>query len=507
MDNNLFQFTPEKSDAQNNNEEKRNNVVRYLLEQTFSHYQNRQQAYDATLNIIGKRFIDSCLMERIPFDQLDRKIQGIVCVMKENMPCAAFTSEFEKFGIDMVFCDMSGPTSMHKGVHRSARTYNASEEVKEGDLVERVELKPCHWAGTYQKPNIQYNLQEVLENQVKEINLPADETERKKFILEYHEKVLREVSEDMSNFYPHNSCVDCFTDNDRLRIMACGHGICRANCDANGLRQWEKDWCPMCDKFFSLAQEGLKEEPEAGLGLTNLYIAALNGDTLQARIEIEKNARKHDVPIKSGLTPFWIAVKKRHYEVAEFILSKGVVNVNSVLKLNSKTVLFDLAEQVGLSDGVLKKMFEKKMPIEVNIIDKDGLTLLHHASVHRNVAAARLFLERGVTANSEDEHGDTALHIAVKNRDNDMVQALSARKHPEDPNNMEIYSDLDHINSKTGKGALHDAVLDVNLDIVQTMIQAGADVNLQERRMLKTALYLTVEKFLGIQHGEHGFDE
>jgi len=244
------------------------------------------------------------------------------------------------------------------------------------------------------------------------------------------------------------------------------------------------------------------------LGLTNLYLASLRSELGRVKTEIGRGVYQVEPKIKSGFTPFWITIRKNYHHIADHILKSGVlVDVNSSLKLNNRTVLFDITEQTPAADPFLKHLFQdKSYKIEVNNIDKDQVTLLHQAAKYKNVLAAKLFLETGIKTNDENKYGDTALHIAVDNKHHEMVQVLSARKYPDDPTNTEIYVDLDHINSRSGQGALHNAVSEICFDIVETMLTAGANVDLQETTMNKTPLYLCVEKFLGLKPKEEDIE-
>eukprot|EP01112_Ceratiomyxa_fruticulosa_P014358 TRINITY_DN4107_c0_g1_i1.p1 TRINITY_DN4107_c0_g1~~TRINITY_DN4107_c0_g1_i1.p1 ORF type:complete len:201 (-),score=49.21 TRINITY_DN4107_c0_g1_i1:104-706(-) len=188
-----------------------------------------------------------------------------------------------------------------------------------------------------------------------------------------------------------------------------------------------------------------------------------------------------------------MAVRKRHYQIAEFILQSGFDDVNALLKLNNRTVLFDLAEQKEKSDALLKILFQdKRIPVEINVTDKDQATLLHHAAKFGNVIAAKLFLERGVSANDEDKHGDTALHIAVENNDIEMVRALLSIN----PNTNSPFVHVDHLNSKTGRGAIHNAVKRDFYEVTEVLLEGGANSNLYETELGRTPIYICVENYV-----------
>jgi len=220
-------------------EKQRNIIVKRLLEQGFLQFQNRTQAYESTLKMVGRRFIDSCLLEGLPLSEFPRKIGEIVQLMNESIPCVAVTHEFAKYGLETVSCELNGPDTLHKNVHKFFKADNVPESAR-------------HWVGGFEKPNVDYNLKATLEEELNRISqFPKTRKERQESILEYHENVLRDMYENNDNIYPRNNCVDCFTDEKNLGTMICGHSMCCMGCPVSKFRRWTKDWCPLCDPPFS----------------------------------------------------------------------------------------------------------------------------------------------------------------------------------------------------------------------------------------------------------------
>jgi len=308
---------------------------------------------------------------------------------------------------------------------------------------------------------------------------------------------LKEESIKMVDIYANNSCVSCFTDNELLDVKVCGHGICKENCLIAKFRKWDKPWCPLCDPFFKDATvESLKSIKEPYLGLTSLFIAALNGDIDGVKSELKKRDvySKTDTTLKGGVSPFWVAIKRKHYDIATLIFESGFVDVNAVLKLNGRTVLFDIIEQGKDTEGLLKLLFSKGTRIQVNTMDKDQTTLLHDAAMYNNTTAVKLLLENGA-APSENKYGDTALHIAVAHESIDVVKLLCSVN----PVTKLSYSSLNHINSKNGKGAIHVAVEKGVYDITELLLKSGADPNLEEAETGRTPIYICVENHVNAE--------
>ncbi|CAB4007512.1 B-cell lymphoma 3 [Paramuricea clavata] len=161
--------------------------------------------------------------------------------------------------------------------------------------------------------------------------------------------------------------------------------------------------------------------------------------------------------------------------------------------------------------------------------DKDGDTILHLSIVHHDVRRSKTVIEimsgesldvvnklqqtplhlsiltcqpilveflifHGASVNTRDRNGQTALHLASKNADSECVKAI---KHAtESPRySSHIVDEKPDLNLKNfeGKAAFHLAALSGSQDIVKTLLDMKADINIQDGTCGRTALHLTVE--------------
>ena len=101
----------------------------------------------------------------------------------------------------------------------------------------------------------------------------------------------------------------------------------------------------------------------------------------------------------------------------------------------------------------------------VNDRDQEGLTPLHLAAISGNVTALTLFLARAETGvNTPDNHGHTALHWSVVCGHDQCVRLLC--QHHQISVNLQ---------DSQGCSALHYAAQSNNVDLVQTLLDHGAE--------------------------------
>jgi ankyrin repeat protein len=106
-------------------------------------------------------------------------------------------------------------------------------------------------------------------------------------------------------------------------------------------------------------------------------------------------------------------------------------------------------------------LFESQSPSICYQTSQSRPPLLHVAIRTRNKSMVRLLLRRGVSSvNEQDSAGRTALHVAAQSGDGQMVETLI--KHGADTKAMDI----------NGLDALHCAVEEGHEDVVEMLLDA-----------------------------------
>ena len=121
----------------------------------------------------------------------------------------------------------------------------------------------------------------------------------------------------------------------------------------------------------------------------------------------------------SGRTPLLIAAAGRDTQILQRLLTDTRVDLTA--ESNGETALhiavrgsIDIVELLLQSNG-----------INVNAIDANLRTPLHHAALHNSCHSVSMLLERGnVDVNLRDENGRTALHLAVACKHEEVVRLL-----------------------------------------------------------------------------------
>ncbi|CAB4012946.1 NF-kappa-B inhibitor alpha-like [Paramuricea clavata] len=207
-----------------------------------------------------------------------------------------------------------------------------------------------------------------------------------------------------------------------------------------------------------------------------------------------------------------------YYDSSSKIVRKEQRDVN--LEREKKGKRTDGTEAGNRKQNLLQQLLKK---------DKDGDTILHLSIVHHDVKRSKTVIEimsgesldvvnklqqtplhlsiltcqpilveflifHGASVNTRDRNGQTALHLASKNADSECVKAI---KHAtESPRySSHIVDEKPDLNLKNfeGKAAFHLAALSGSQDIVKTLLDMKADINIQDGTCGRTALHLTVE--------------
>uniref|UniRef100_S4RC64 Uncharacterized protein n=1 Tax=Petromyzon marinus TaxID=7757 RepID=S4RC64_PETMA len=127
-----------------------------------------------------------------------------------------------------------------------------------------------------------------------------------------------------------------------------------------------------------------------------------------------------------------------------------------------------------------------------SLLEKQNLlqqTPLHLAAAVGDVALVRALAEAGVPLDVPDLRGDTPLHVACRcsRRAGDVLRALALPTRPQ-----QFQRALGTLNYR-GLTCLHLSVLLAKRDVMDCVLELGADINAQELSSGRSALHLAVE--------------
>ncbi|PVD33486.1 hypothetical protein C0Q70_04742 [Pomacea canaliculata] len=185
---------------------------------------------------------------------------------------------------------------------------------------------------------------------------------------------------------------------------------------------------------------------------------------------------------------------------------------------------------VTFHTSLVREMFVTEQ--QVNSLDSEGMAVLHRLAMFDSDDHIRLlhyFISKGANVNLQNTFGDTPLHIAAKNSNWMMMEALLHRQAYSDVTNCEQFSVLhimasytdskpfskidqifqllifnnNNVNKKDGEGntALHLAALAGNITFMKTLLDHGAraeGVNDEQKTVLHMMAMTKREVFSNI---------
>ncbi len=113
--------------------------------------------------------------------------------------------------------------------------------------------------------------------------------------------------------------------------------------------------------------------------------------------------------------------------------------------------------------------------VEVDDVNKDGVTALHLAASVSNVEVVKYLINKGANPNIFDKEGRSPLHVAAWQRDGiPVIDLLLA--HPK----VEVIKFIDDVD-EDGQTALHFAAYKSNVEVVKYLINKGANPNIFDK--------------------------
>ncbi|XP_050503029.1 uncharacterized protein LOC126882247 [Diabrotica virgifera virgifera] len=178
---------------------------------------------------------------------------------------------------------------------------------------------------------------------------------------------------------------------------------------------------------------------------------------------------------KKGLSPLHLAVIKKNKKLLKLLINWNA-DVNTIREYNISPLMDAAKRQVALVKILINN------DANIQNIDQNGWTALHHAVKSNNKKVVTLLLKHKVEINITNNEGETALMIACRNNFTKVFKVLAD------------VADIHKIN-KRKMGVLHLAVTGKSIDIVKYLLERKVDTNAKNADDC-TALMLACDKNL-----------
>lgn len=196
--------------------------------------------------------------------------------------------------------------------------------------------------------------------------------------------------------------------------------------------------------------------------------SALHNATAAGRIEIVKILIAHGADIHitddEGNSAFTAAVSQGHMELIAYYLDNGI-DVNERSQDNLTPLHW---ATVRGNTELVRLLLEKGA--DVNIVDDHLNTPLSRAVGSNDLESVRMLIEHGAEINVVDENGLSLVMRAVNTGSVEIVELLLANK-----------AKVDNRENHYSQTELHRAAVKGYGDIAKMLIEAGADINAEDR--------------------------
>ncbi|XP_068748124.1 serine/threonine-protein phosphatase 6 regulatory ankyrin repeat subunit B-like isoform X2 [Montipora capricornis] len=175
-----------------------------------------------------------------------------------------------------------------------------------------------------------------------------------------------------------------------------------------------------------LVQSGAKTDAKNADGNTILHIAAELGDVAMARFLYSAKA-KPNIVNNDGDTPLHLACQRKHVSIVDLLLAKFSANIGIPNK-KSDTPLF-IAVRVNCPQAIKQLLNSAQADQDVKAgRSASGDTLLHLAVDNKDIEVVKSLVQAGAPPDEQNNVGKTPLHIAAIKGDEEMVKFLHTAK-------------------------------------------------------------------------------
>uniref|UniRef100_A0ABD2XEW1 Uncharacterized protein n=1 Tax=Trichogramma kaykai TaxID=54128 RepID=A0ABD2XEW1_9HYME len=212
-------------------------------------------------------------------------------------------------------------------------------------------------------------------------------------------------------------------------------------------------------------------------GLGHFHVACVYGLKDHSKKFLELGQYLNCVYPATGDSPLHLVMANKDNErLLELLLRHGA-EPGSINRRTGATPLHDICKRAN--NGAAKAvqlLFDVadglRRPVRVNAPDKWSDTPLHLALMYRSRDAVGLLLSRGADPNLANAAGSTALHLVCKRHDRQLLRTILESS---DDEYRPVHVDA---KDKNGDAPLHLALRHQKYDLVEALLEAGADANL-----------------------------
>jgi uncharacterized protein len=150
-----------------------------------------------------------------------------------------------------------------------------------------------------------------------------------------------------------------------------------------------------------------------------LYNAVVRDDTIALKSLITNGLNINSRYEQGWHYCFHDAVKISKFGMAKFILDLGFdVNIKGESQMDALHIVCSSITPISLAEAVLQK------DTDINNMDENGFTGLHHAAYMANYEMAKLLLERGANPTLKNARHQTPADIASQIREKELTSLI-----------------------------------------------------------------------------------